>query len=75
VLQGSALRLAKVVEETSGGRFQIEVFASGQIVQPVDCFERAPVAMSPARRPRRSSARIQRRAMVSGAPRHPAAAV
>jgi TRAP-type mannitol/chloroaromatic compound transport system substrate-binding protein len=32
VLQGSAERLAKVVEEMSGGRFRIEVFAGGQIM-------------------------------------------
>ena len=38
-LQGAAERLAKVVEETSGGRFRIEVFPSGQIVQPLDCFD------------------------------------
>jgi TRAP-type mannitol/chloroaromatic compound transport system substrate-binding protein len=41
VLQGAAQRLAKVVEETSGGRFQIEVFPSGQIMQPFECFEAA----------------------------------
>src|SRR5712691_5934739 len=40
-LQGAALRLAKVVEETSGGRFRIEVFPGGQIMQPFDCFEAA----------------------------------
>jgi TRAP-type mannitol/chloroaromatic compound transport system substrate-binding protein len=40
-LQGAAERLAKVVEETSGGRFRIEVFPSGQIVQPLDCFDAA----------------------------------
>ena len=28
-LQGAALLLAKLVEETSGGRFRIEVFAGG----------------------------------------------
>src|SRR5947209_17919117 len=39
VLQGAAQRLAKVVEETSGGRFRIEVFPGGQIMQPFDCFE------------------------------------
>src|SRR2546425_10010323 len=41
VLQGTAQRLAKVVEETSGGRFRIEVFPGGQIMQPFDCFEAA----------------------------------
>ena len=38
-LQSSAQRLAKVVEETSGGRFRIEVFPGGQIMPPFDCFE------------------------------------
>jgi TRAP-type mannitol/chloroaromatic compound transport system substrate-binding protein len=41
VLQGAAQRLAKVVEETSGGRFRIEVFPGGQIMPPFDCFEAA----------------------------------
>jgi TRAP-type mannitol/chloroaromatic compound transport system substrate-binding protein len=41
VLQGAAQRLAKVVEETSGGRFRIEVFPGGQIMQPFACFEAA----------------------------------
>jgi len=41
VLQGSALRLAKVVEEMSGGRFQIEVFPAGQIMPPFGCFDAA----------------------------------
>ena len=40
-LQGAALLLAKIVEETSGGRFRIEVFPSGQIVQPFECFDAA----------------------------------
>ena len=33
--------LATVVEETSGGRFRIEVFPGGQIMQPFECFEAA----------------------------------
>src|SRR5262249_29467069 len=41
VLQGAAQRLAKVVEETSGGRFRIEVFPGGQIMQPFECFDAA----------------------------------
>jgi TRAP-type mannitol/chloroaromatic compound transport system substrate-binding protein len=41
VMQGAAQRLAKVVEETSGGRFRIEVFPGGQIMPPFDCFEAA----------------------------------
>ena len=39
VLQGAAQRLAKVVEEMSGGRFRIEVFAGGQIMPPFACFD------------------------------------
>jgi TRAP-type mannitol/chloroaromatic compound transport system substrate-binding protein len=38
-LQGAAQRLAKVVDEMSGGRFQIEVFPGGQIMPPFACFE------------------------------------
>ena len=40
-LQGTAQRLASVVEEMSGGRFRIEVFPGGQIIPPLDCFEAA----------------------------------
>src|SRR5262245_5230367 len=40
-LQGAAKRFAKVVEETSGGRFKIEVFPGGQIMKPFDCFDAA----------------------------------
>jgi TRAP-type mannitol/chloroaromatic compound transport system substrate-binding protein len=39
VLQGAAQRLARVVEETSGGRFRIEVFPGGQIMPPFACFD------------------------------------
>jgi TRAP-type mannitol/chloroaromatic compound transport system substrate-binding protein len=41
VNQGAAQRLAKIVEETSGGRFRIEVFPAGQIMPAFDCFEAA----------------------------------
>jgi TRAP-type mannitol/chloroaromatic compound transport system substrate-binding protein len=41
VLQGAAQRLAKIVEEMSGGRFRIEVFPAGQIMGPFDCFDGA----------------------------------
>ena len=41
VLQGSAQRLAKVVEEMSGGRFQIEVTPAGQIMPPLGLFDAA----------------------------------
>jgi len=40
-LQGAAQRLAKIVEETSGGRFRIEVFAGGQIMPDFACFDGA----------------------------------
>src|SRR5215468_4490873 len=39
VAMGAAHRLAKVVEETSGGRFRIQVFPGGQIMPPLDCFD------------------------------------
>ena len=39
MLQGAAQRLASVVEAASGGRFRIEVFPGGQIMQPLECFE------------------------------------
>jgi TRAP-type mannitol/chloroaromatic compound transport system substrate-binding protein len=41
VPQGTAQRLAKVVDEMSSGRFRIEVFPGGQIMQAFDCFEAA----------------------------------
>jgi TRAP-type mannitol/chloroaromatic compound transport system substrate-binding protein len=41
VLQGAAQRLAKIVEEMSGGRFRIEVFPGGQLMPPLACFEAA----------------------------------
>ena len=40
-LNGAAERLAKVVDEMSGGRFRIEVFPGGQILQPFECFDAA----------------------------------
>jgi TRAP-type mannitol/chloroaromatic compound transport system substrate-binding protein len=39
VLQGAAQRLGNLVEEMSGGRFRIEVFAGGQIMAPFECFD------------------------------------
>src|SRR5713101_517543 len=36
-----AQQLAKIVEETSGGRFRIEVFPGGQIMPPFACFNAA----------------------------------
>src|SRR5262245_966024 len=38
-LQGAAERLARIVEEMSGGRFRIEVFPGGQIMQPFECYD------------------------------------
>jgi TRAP-type mannitol/chloroaromatic compound transport system substrate-binding protein len=40
-LHGAAQRMAKIVEETSGGRLRIDVYASGQIVQAFECFDAA----------------------------------
>jgi TRAP-type mannitol/chloroaromatic compound transport system substrate-binding protein len=40
-LQGAAQRMAKIAEETSGGRFKIEVYPGGQIMQPFECFDAA----------------------------------
>jgi TRAP-type mannitol/chloroaromatic compound transport system substrate-binding protein len=39
IVQGAAQRLAKVVEEMSGGRFRIEVFPAEQIMPAFACFE------------------------------------
>jgi TRAP-type mannitol/chloroaromatic compound transport system substrate-binding protein len=41
ILHGAAQRLAQIVEETSGGRFRVEVFPSGQIMPSFDCFDAA----------------------------------
>jgi TRAP-type mannitol/chloroaromatic compound transport system substrate-binding protein len=41
LLQGAAQKLARVVEETSGGRFRIEVLQGGQIMEPFECFDAA----------------------------------
>ncbi len=41
VMQGSAQRLAKLVDEMSGGRFRIEVFAAGQLMPALACFDAA----------------------------------
>jgi TRAP-type mannitol/chloroaromatic compound transport system substrate-binding protein len=39
MLQGSAQRLGKLVDEMSGGRLKIEVFPGGQLMPPLGCFE------------------------------------
>jgi TRAP-type mannitol/chloroaromatic compound transport system substrate-binding protein len=41
IVHGVAQRLARAVGEMSGGRFRIEVFPGGQIMQPFECFEAA----------------------------------
>jgi TRAP-type mannitol/chloroaromatic compound transport system substrate-binding protein len=41
ILQGGAQRLARLVDEATGGRFRIEVFPGGQIMPPLDCFDAA----------------------------------
>jgi TRAP-type mannitol/chloroaromatic compound transport system substrate-binding protein len=41
VMQGSAQRLASLVDETTGGRLKIEVFPAGQIVPPLGVFDAA----------------------------------
>jgi TRAP-type mannitol/chloroaromatic compound transport system substrate-binding protein len=38
-LHGAVQRLAKVVDEMSGGQFRIEVFPGGQIMPPFACFD------------------------------------
>src|SRR5262245_24952322 len=43
--QGTAQRLAKVVDETSGDRFKIEVFPGDQIIPSFECFEAASQAL------------------------------
>jgi TRAP-type mannitol/chloroaromatic compound transport system substrate-binding protein len=39
VLQGSAQRLAQLVDQLSSGRFRIDVFPAGQIVAPLGVFD------------------------------------
>jgi TRAP-type mannitol/chloroaromatic compound transport system substrate-binding protein len=39
ILHGTAQRLARIIDETTGGRFRIEVFPGGQILQPFECFD------------------------------------
>jgi len=41
ILHGAAQQLGKIVEEMSGGRFRIEVFPGGQIVEMFGCFDAA----------------------------------
>jgi TRAP-type mannitol/chloroaromatic compound transport system substrate-binding protein len=39
VLQGNAQRFAKIVDEMSGGRFKIQVFAGGELIPPLGVFD------------------------------------
>ena len=41
IVQGAAEKLAKTVEDMTGGRFRIEVFPGGQIIPLFDCFDAA----------------------------------
>jgi TRAP-type mannitol/chloroaromatic compound transport system substrate-binding protein len=41
MLHGAAQKLAKVVDEMSGGRFRIEVFPGGQLMPIFECFDGA----------------------------------
>jgi TRAP-type mannitol/chloroaromatic compound transport system substrate-binding protein len=41
ILLGSAQRLARVVDEMSGGRFRIEVSPAGQLIPPLEVFDAA----------------------------------
>ena len=41
LIQDTADRLARIVEEMSGGRFRIDVFPGDQIMPPFACFEAA----------------------------------
>lgn len=39
VLQGGAQRLGKIIEEMSGGRLKIQVFAGGELMPAFGCFD------------------------------------
>ena len=39
VLQGGAQRLGKIIEDTSGGRLKIQVFAGGELMPAFGCFD------------------------------------
>ena len=39
VLQGAAQRMAKMVDDMSGGRLKIQVFAGGELMPPFGCFD------------------------------------
>jgi TRAP-type mannitol/chloroaromatic compound transport system substrate-binding protein len=39
ILQGSAQKMSKMVEDMSGGRLKIQVFAGGELMPPFGCFD------------------------------------
>ena len=39
VLQGAAQKMAKMVDDMSGGRLKIQVFAGGELMPPFGCFD------------------------------------
>jgi TRAP-type mannitol/chloroaromatic compound transport system substrate-binding protein len=39
ILQGSAQKMAKMVDDMSGGRLKIQVFAGGELMPPFGCFD------------------------------------
>jgi TRAP-type mannitol/chloroaromatic compound transport system substrate-binding protein len=41
ILQGSAQKMAKIVDDMSGGRLKIQVFAGGELMPPFGCFDAA----------------------------------
>lgn len=41
ILQGGAVKFSKIVEETSGGKFRIEVFAAGELIPAFGVFDAA----------------------------------
>src|SRR5438445_7325978 len=41
VLQGSAQHLGKIIDDMSGGRLKIQVFAGGELMPAFGCFDAA----------------------------------
>ena len=39
VLQGAAQRLGKIIDDMSGGRLKIQVFAAGELMPAFGCFD------------------------------------
>ena len=67
MLHGAAQKLAKVVDEMSGGRFKIEIFPGGQLMSIFVCFDGASrgtvdghsTVAAPARAPRASATQFR----------------